>query len=665
MAPIRSTQKRANHHNKSTVGVYLRLRPIKLQEQSITKLDEQQVKSRSPDGTSQIYAFTQVFDNVPQSSIFTKVARPIAEDLIMSGKDGLIFTYGITGSGKTYTMEGLKNDPGLIYRTIDFLFNSIGDRQTPRGVIRSDGHNSYHINQDQLYPNLDRPKTPSAIPSVVKWQNRAKEQSRVPIDSSKYYCVFLSLIELYNKQVHDLFEDIDGKSDKDKKRREIRTDKRGVSYVANANQIEVKSADDAVELYTRGIKRRKTGATALNQDSSRGHCVLNLTLVSCDDNLGENSIYPAQLCLVDLAGSERSKRSGAKGETLYEAGNINNSLGALRNCIKALRDRETTVCTQYRQYTLTRLFKSYFEGQGTVTMILCVKPAAEDFKENELAMDFGLLTKDVAIDYASPAKMPRTSEAPLSKDFFATWLDTLKRNRLEKRNILKAWDEDKEVLRHRIDDTWRRNEELEANNKTILNQIMGSNNAHKMDAMKIDSMHSPRSRPLPPDTPPSTTTASATNTSSTDVMEYPEVPQQAQAPYKTSAMPSPVTGRPFVNPRYSRSLSCSSIQWLHHRPEKTLKTGTILTPKCKNGTVVKKLRSRDILRKDVGGYSIMHQDADSEGDVKTSVHKGPVIPTVCGGAQVTFQDIEVLTQGSPKRTRLRSASDAHYKHIDC
>lgn len=777
----KTPRERNNRTSASSVGVYLRLRPLKLEDPTLLKIDDQQVKTLPPDGSSQqVYSFTQVFDNAPQSEIFSKVAKPVVEQFVLNAKDGLVFTYGITGSGKTYTMEGLKNDPGLIYRTIDFLFNSIASQQTLRCLIEPDGQNSYKIT-DQLYPDLARAETPAALPSTIKWQNRAKETSSVAVDPDVYFCLFITLVELYNKNVYDLLDDtVD--SNAEKRKREIRTDANGISYVARVVEVEVKSADEAVAYYTSGIRKRKTGSTALNQDSSRGHCVLNLRLVQVrkktyDDCFDGDTLISSQLCLVDLAGSERTKRSGATGGALHEACNINNSLGALRKCIRALRDREPTNNIQYREYSLTRLFKSYFEGHGSVCMVLCVKPTAADFHENNIAMEFGLLTQDVAADYASPPKQlkrsktrgPDTNFAAMyeyiekrlshyepnpeltDEEFISNWINKVKSNRdrrkkfietalgaqnevrqnilktVEKNSALrqqfdsrakdiKCRDEQLELLESKLNTTVRSRDhvnervkqlerqvrELETRNKQARiivqeHEIQQANtdkickdllNYLKCDRNKNDALKkielllkkmraadwttsqvpsAPEMEPLhsssPVDVPnPSTTetdsnTVPTTTNSSSEAMEYHDH-RVSTSPVKT--MTSPNGGVPVVNPRHNRSLSCSSMQWIHHKPQGTIDTGTVLKPKFKNGRSVKNLRSSDILRKDAGGYSVVHQDADPNGDVETSIYKGHIISTVCGGAQVILNDIETMRQVSPKRKR--AASDAHFTH---
>lgn len=776
--------------NGDKLGVYLRIRPASPSSRTtLDKIDDQHVQTLPPDGSaSQFYKFTYVFEkDASQSDIFKTVARPIVENFITTGKDGLIFTYGITGSGKTYTMEGKNSNPGLIYRTIDFIFNSVGGQQTKKNIIENDGSNGYLINPDSesIYPSLNRTTAniySQAIPSVVKWKNRAKETAYISTDTTAYYTVFISLIEIYNRQIHDLFEEFDQyPSDTNdlKRRRQICTDNRTHhSYVANATQLEVKSADEAVEYYTRGIKRRKTNSTALNQESSRGHCVFTVRLVqvskSYDGKFNENTLIKSQLCLVDLAGSERSKRSGATGEALNEGNNINKALGDLRQCIRDLRYGKPNV--QYRNCNLTRLFKQYFEGHGSVRMVLCVKPTVEDFYENNVAMEFGVLTQDVTVDHAPPTKMfkrsksrndmagylydqsAKKSSCPEFDDFgefekywfakieekrsfdrsiealtlgknefrqnllaqieensnlkehYDTVEETIKKREQQMRKIesnkqdelksLKGYVERLEANTHEYK---KANHELSAKNKklkeiiiqqseaeTILNEAIDilqredrrteslKKVGHLLKALQQRNTAAPSAPEMEPlqtsspvdfpvssltesNTPPTTTNSFSDNIVYESEHHNHHLRTSPLKNHHIQLLTSPSTsGVPVINPRHNRSLSCSSMQWIHHKPQGTIDTGTVLKPKFKNGKSVRNLRSSDILSKNVAGYSVVHQDADSNGEVETSVYKGQIISTVCGGAQVVLNDVETMKQKSPQKKKRRAVSDAHF-----
>ena len=72
-----------------------------------------------------VNSFTRVFAPfVQQPEVFESVALPLVSDVIR-GKNGLLFTYGITGSGKTHSMTGNPRSPGLLPRCLDTLFNSL------------------------------------------------------------------------------------------------------------------------------------------------------------------------------------------------------------------------------------------------------------------------------------------------------------------------------------------------------------------------------------------------------------------------------------------------------------------------------------------------------------------------------------------------------------
>ena len=94
------------------------------------------------------YTFKRVFDeNFSQSSLFGVVGLPLVDDLLR-GRNGLLFTYGITGSGKTHTMTGTPTDGGLLPRCLDVLFNAIRDFQAKKYVFKADKMNGFDIQSE-------------------------------------------------------------------------------------------------------------------------------------------------------------------------------------------------------------------------------------------------------------------------------------------------------------------------------------------------------------------------------------------------------------------------------------------------------------------------------------------------------------------------------------
>ncbi|GMY38933.1 phragmoplast orienting kinesin 2 [Fagus crenata] len=110
---------------------------------------------------------------------------------------------------------------------------------------------------------------------------------------------------------------------------QIREDiKKGI-YVENLKEIEVTSARDVIQQLIQGAVNRKVAATNMNCASSRSHSVFTCIIESKWESQGVTHHRFARLNLVDLAGSERQKSSGAEGERLKEATNINKSLSTL------------------------------------------------------------------------------------------------------------------------------------------------------------------------------------------------------------------------------------------------------------------------------------------------------------------------------------------------
>ena len=119
----------------------------------------------------------------------------------------------------------------------------------------------------------------------------------------------------------------------------------------------VKSVAQIDEVQKDGKKNRSTGATAMNQTSSRSHSIFTIVVESSDIGPdGEPRIKVGKLNLVDLAGSERQSKTRAEGDRLKEAININKSLSALGNVISALVDNKSSHIP-YRDSKLTRLLE--------------------------------------------------------------------------------------------------------------------------------------------------------------------------------------------------------------------------------------------------------------------------------------------------------------------
>uniref|UniRef100_A0A8C2B7V3 Kinesin-like protein n=1 Tax=Cyprinus carpio TaxID=7962 RepID=A0A8C2B7V3_CYPCA len=451
--PRRLPPKKASNSQKDPVGVYCRVRPLGAEDEEccIEVISNTTIQLHAPDGLKANrngefketqYSFKKVFGiKTTQGELFEDVAKPLVEDIIHC-KNGLLFTYGVTGSGKTHTMTGSPGQGGLLPRSLDMIFNSIGPYQAKRYVFKPDDKNGMEV-QNQVDALLDRqkrdsqttvPKTPTTrridpeFADMISPEEACKADG---VDEDSSYSVFVSYIEIYNNYIYDLLEETPIDPIKPKwnvagtplrnntefippQSKILREDQNHNMYVAGCTEVEVKSTEEAFEVFWRGQKKRRIANTQLNRESSRSHSVFIIKLAQAPldadgDNVlqDKNQVNVSQLCLVDLAGSERTSRTRAEGSRLREAGNINQSLMTLRTCIEVLRENQmcgTNKMVPYRDSKVTHLFKNYFDGEGKVRMVVCVNPKADDYEETLLVMRFAEMTQEVEV--ARPVDRP-------------------------------------------------------------------------------------------------------------------------------------------------------------------------------------------------------------------------------------------------------------------
>ena len=135
-----------------------------------------------------------------------------------------------------------------------------------------------------------------------------------------------------------------------------------------------KSQQDIGKALRLGTKNRSKGATLMNQESSRSHCIFTIYVETQESLKDTDKIVVGKLNLVDLAGSERQKKSGAVNKRLMEATKINLSLTALMNVITALVDGKRKH-VPYRDSKLTRLLEDSLGGNTKTCMIANISPA--------------------------------------------------------------------------------------------------------------------------------------------------------------------------------------------------------------------------------------------------------------------------------------------------
>jgi len=227
---------------------------------------------------------------------------------------------------------------------------------------------------------------------------------RVSVSENQQFLVRASYLEIYNEEIRDLLS----KDPRNKLKLREHPD-RGV-YVKELTTFVVKNAEEIDKVMQAGKRNRSTGATLMNQTSSRSHSVFTIIVECCDnggnggdsgalskhhrDQLQQQTIRVGKLNLVDLAGSERQSKTGTTGERFKEATKINLSLSALGNVISALVDGRTQH-VPYRDSKLTRLLQSSLGGNTKTVMCANCGPADYNYDETLSTLRYASRAKNI------------------------------------------------------------------------------------------------------------------------------------------------------------------------------------------------------------------------------------------------------------------------------
>ena len=360
----------------STIKVAIRLRPLLPHEDFeywTVDLNKNIIASKSENKNSANESFSSIksdkinfinknkylnqllLDNVfiPQSfkfdKIFTKditsekIYLDICQDVIkqfINGINGTIFVYGQTTSGKTYTMLGNINYPGILPCALKNLFD------------------------------------------LLENEKKAKNLN---------YNLYCSYIEIYNEVIHDLIGNGTGCK--------ITEDINYGLVIPEAQKICINTFEEGIQLKDIGEEKRQYKDTLINEYSSRSHTIFQLYLETSIQDKEKNTFRNkySLLNLVDLAGSERINNTDKNiTNNNNETGYINKSLFALSNVINKLSENKNNYIP-YRDSKLTRLLSKGLGGGSLVTIICNISPSANNFFQTVSTLRFANRAKHIKI----------------------------------------------------------------------------------------------------------------------------------------------------------------------------------------------------------------------------------------------------------------------------
>lgn len=310
---------------------------VELSSVSLNSLKDRDIRRRYADTLSpQNFTFDHVYGpEVTTQEIHNEICRPIVQS-VLDGYNGAVFMYGQTTSGKTYTMLGTPDLPGVLPCSVRDVFTAI------------------------------------------------------TTDTQFEYNVWASYLEIYNEQINDLLAP--GSTNL-----KIKEDPKQGVRIQGLKQQQVWTFDQVIILMNYGEEHRCYRETSIHEHSSRSHTIFKLFLESTRRvrPQGEGRLRYATLNLIDLAGSERLNEFEVRQpEQLGETGHINKSLFILANVVNKLAEGKRQYIP-YRDSKLTRILSDALGGNSLASIICTVSPAGMNFHQTLSTLRFALRAKTV------------------------------------------------------------------------------------------------------------------------------------------------------------------------------------------------------------------------------------------------------------------------------
>eukprot|EP00906_Rhabdomonas_costata_P004572 RCo006729 len=347
--------------------------PLPVSAKSRTEVSISMKSGQQQVPSERIFKFDSVFGpTTSQDALYRSLIRPIVGE-VLSGYSCTVFAYGQTGTGKTYTMEGL-----------------------PENLVDSDGV-------------VKLGEGAGIIP-------RAMQHIFSSVDRSGCeYTVKLSILELYNEELHDMLasdEELysqDCRDSRDLGRKQARC-KLGIYDVApktagatptvgglaitGLREVPVRNMAEVLDLMRRASERRQVAETKLNAFSSRSHMITTVTVhIKETTDAGEDLWKLGKFNLVDLAGSENVTKAGVQGKGQKEAGINNQALLVLGRVINALVSNQSYV--PYRASKLTRILQDSLGGKTKTCIIATVAPTHACMDETVSTLEYASRAKNI------------------------------------------------------------------------------------------------------------------------------------------------------------------------------------------------------------------------------------------------------------------------------
>lgn len=349
------TPKKMEKKMSEKIGVFVRIRPFSGQDTRETCLyasDDQSICVAPPLGSlaykngdcykGQKFAFQQVFGpETSQEAYFTATARKLVDCMAESEAhyEGVFLSYGITAAGKTYTIQGNKDNPGIIPLALEYLYT-----------------NSHLVSGG----------------------------------------IKISYCEIYNESIFDLLKtDNCGSSHAMK----LMDGKDGLVHAMGLSWHSINSAQEGWNILKRGLRQRKKAETKLNYSSSRSHSIFSIQVVTESGRKKISFVDLAGSERTHRTGNTgaRLKEAVAINGSLMTLGRCLEALRYNQQVKKAGNMAKVpSKMIPYRESKVTHLFRDAFHGYGHIILSVNVSASSFDFDETLRVLKYAVLATGIS-----------------------------------------------------------------------------------------------------------------------------------------------------------------------------------------------------------------------------------------------------------------------------
>ena len=347
------------------------------QEQAVDVVDDKSIKLLTEKHEVTCSYDKVLSGNSSQSEIYEIIAPRVRA--VLSGMNSTIFAYGQTSSGKTYTMLGKDLESQMMRGTPISETDTDDWGVMPRAIV-------------DIFTCLNDDK------EMVNREKQNGDDDEAFNSTAGGAVVHCSYMQIYNNKLYDLLAD-PSRSNK----LQIRESANGRNsnpeiFVQGLSEYRVTSASDVLLLLQHGSRNRAVRATQYNEQSSRSHAILQMTVeTSIMKKNGGRVVRVAKLNCVDLAGSEKwNTRVNMKKKHEKELKEINTSLSALGNCIQRLTKANVSH-VPYRDSVLTRLLEDSLGGNTKTCIIATIAPTKRSAEHTLSTLQFADRARQVMV----------------------------------------------------------------------------------------------------------------------------------------------------------------------------------------------------------------------------------------------------------------------------